>query len=202
MARRLTRAAGEATIARLGGDEFAVLLSSVAGSTPALAIAHSLLAMFREPFTLDSLPVELEASVGVAVSPDHGTDAAALLQRADIAMYMAKRAHTGAEVFSIEHEASSRTHLTMLGELRRAIENDELMLYFQPQLELRTGAIRSFEALLRWQHPVARRDRAGRVPSPRRAHRSHAATDASRARAGRSREPGVAYAPASRSPSR
>jgi diguanylate cyclase (GGDEF)-like protein len=154
VARRLQQAAGDAPIARLGGDEFAVLLPSVAGSAAALEVGHSLLEVFREPFTLDSLPVELEASVGVAVSPEHGTDAASLLQRADIAMYVAKRAHTGVEVFSFANDASSRTRLTMLGELRRAIENDELMLYYQPQLELRTGVIRSFEALLRWQHPV------------------------------------------------
>jgi diguanylate cyclase (GGDEF)-like protein len=154
VARRLTRAADGATIARLGGDEFAVLLSSVSGSAAALDVAHALLDVFREPFTLDSLPVELEASVGIAVSPDHGTEAASLLQRADIAMYVAKRAHSGAEIFSVEHDGGSRSRLTMLGDLRRAIENDELMLYFQPQLELRTGAIRSFEALLRWDHPV------------------------------------------------
>ena len=137
--------------------------------------------MFREPFTLDSLPVELEASIGVALSPDHGTDAAALLQRADIAMYVAKRAHTGAEVFSVEHDGNSRSRLTMLGELRRAIENDELPLYYQPQLELRTGAIRGFEALLRWKHPVRGVHRAGRVPSARRAHRAHAPADPPRA---------------------
>ena len=154
VAQRLKRAANDATIARLGGDEFAVLLSSISGSTAALAVARRLLEVFREPFTLDSLPVELEASIGVAVSPDHGTNAASLLQRADIAMYVAKRAHSGAEVFTTEHAGSSRSRLTMLGELRRAIENDELMLYYQPQLELRTGTIRSFEALLRWSHPV------------------------------------------------
>ena len=154
VARRLVRVAGDATIARLGGDEFAVLLSSVPGSTAALAVADRLLGVFRDPFTLDTLPVELEASIGIAISPDHGTDAAALLQRADIAMYVAKRAHSGAELFSVEHDGNSRSRLTMLGDLRRAIENDELRLYYQPQLELRTGKIRSFEALLRWEHPV------------------------------------------------
>ena len=162
-----------------------MLLSSVPGPTAALAVADRLLDVFREPFTLDSLPVELEASIGVAVSPDHGTNAASLLQRADIAMYVAKRAHTGAEVFSVEHDGSSRSRLTMLGELRRAIENDELMLYYQPQLELRTGTIRSFEALLRWQPPGARSDRAGRVLAPRRAHRSDAAPHPSRAASSR-----------------
>jgi diguanylate cyclase (GGDEF)-like protein len=154
VARRLKRAASTATVARLGGDEFAVLLSSVPGTTAALAVAHRLLEVFQEPFLLDSLPVELEASIGVAVSPEHGTNAASLLQRADIAMYVAKASHTGAEVFSVDHDGNSRSRLTMLGELRRAIENDELLLYFQPQLELRTGVIRAFEALLRWDHPV------------------------------------------------
>jgi diguanylate cyclase (GGDEF)-like protein len=154
MARRLQQTAGDSAVARLGGDEFAVLLASVSGPTAALEVATRLLEVFREPFTLDSLPVELEASIGIAVSPEHGTNAASLLQRADIAMYVAKRAHTGAELFALEHDGSSRRRLTMLGELRRAIESDELTLYYQPQLELRTGAIRGFEALLRWQHPV------------------------------------------------
>jgi diguanylate cyclase (GGDEF)-like protein len=154
VAERLQRAAGDALVARLGGDEFAVLLESVSGPGAALAVAEGLLDVLHEPFTLDSLPVELEASVGVAVSPAHGTNAASLLQRADIAMYSAKRAHTGAEMFAPENDGSGRGRLTMLGELRRAIENDELTLYYQPQLELRTGTIRSFEALLRWNHPV------------------------------------------------
>jgi diguanylate cyclase (GGDEF)-like protein len=154
VARRLQRSAGDAVVARLGGDEFAVLLATVRGAAAAHEVATRLLEVFREPFTLDSLPVELEASIGVAVSPEHGTNAASLLQRADIAMYVAKRAHTGAEVFAVEHDGSSRSRLTMLGELRRAIENDELVLYYQPQLELRTGRIRGFEALLRWNHPV------------------------------------------------
>jgi len=154
LARRLQRAAGDAVVARLGGDEFAVLLRSVERPSAALDFAQCLLDVFREPFTLDSLPVELEASIGVAVAPEHGTNAAALMQRADIAMYVAKRTHTGAELFALEHDGSSRSRLTMLGELRRAIENDELTLYYQPQLELRTGAIRGFEALLRWNHPV------------------------------------------------
>jgi EAL domain-containing protein (putative c-di-GMP-specific phosphodiesterase class I) len=69
-------------------------------------------------------------------------------------MYVAKRRHTGAELFALDHDGSSRSRLTMLGELRRAIENDELTLYYQPQLDLRTGAISGFEALLRWNHPV------------------------------------------------
>ena len=131
-----------------------MLLASVERPSHALEFAKRLLDVFREPFTLDSLPVELEASIGVAVAPEHGTNAAALMQRADIAMYVAKRTHTGAEMFSLEHDGSSRNRLTMLGELRRAIENDELTLYYQPQLELRTGAISGFEALLRWNHPV------------------------------------------------
>jgi diguanylate cyclase (GGDEF)-like protein len=154
IAGRLIHAVDGAPVARLGGDEFAVLLPSVSGTAAATDIANRLLDVFREPFTLDSLPVELEASIGVAMSPEHGTDASALLQRADIARYEAKRAHSGVEIFTGEHDASSRSRLTMLGELRRAIENDELLLYYQPQLDLRTGGVSGFEALLRWKHPV------------------------------------------------
>ena len=85
IARRLTQAVGGAPVARLGGDEFAVLLPSVSGPAAARDLATRLLDVFRQPFTLDTLPVELEASIGIAMSPDHGTDAAALLQRADVA---------------------------------------------------------------------------------------------------------------------
>ncbi len=154
LGRRLTDAVGGAPVARLGGDEFAVLLTEVSGAAAACELATRLLGVFREPFTLDSLPVELEASIGVAMSPEHGTDAAALLQRADMARYEAKRAHTGVEMFTVERDGTSRNRLTMLGELRRAIENDELLLYYQPQLDLRTGRVSGFEALLRWDHPA------------------------------------------------
>jgi diguanylate cyclase (GGDEF)-like protein len=154
IARRLTQAVDGAPVARLGGDEFAVLLPSVGGAAATRVVATRLLDVFREPFTLDSLPVELEASIGVALSPEHGADAATLLQRADVARYEAKRAHSGVEIFSGERDGSSRNRLTMLGELRRAIENDELLLYYQPQLDLRTGGVSGFEALLRWNHPL------------------------------------------------
>jgi diguanylate cyclase (GGDEF)-like protein len=152
--KRLQDALGGATVARLGGDEYAVLLRTVVSPAGALDRARDVLSVFRSPITVDGLPVELDGSVGVAVSPAHGTTAAALMQRADIAMYVAKRTHSGAELFAVEHDSSSRTRLTMLGELRHAIETDELELYYQPQLELRTGAIRGFEALVRWNHPV------------------------------------------------
>src|SRR5206468_235571 len=100
IARPADRARQPCTL-RPRGDEFAVLLATVRGPAAAHEVATRLLEVFREPFTLDSLPVELEASIGVAVSPEHGTNAASLLQRADIAMYVAKRAHTGAEIFSV-----------------------------------------------------------------------------------------------------
>ena len=134
VARRLQRGcAATPTIARLGGDEFAVLLPiGRRGRRP--RSRSPTVARGRSASRSRSMrcPVELEASIGVALSPDHGTNAAALLQRADIAMYVAKRAHTGVELFSVEHDGNSRSRLTMLGELRRAIENDELLLYYQP----------------------------------------------------------------------
>ncbi|HEX4493608.1 MAG TPA: EAL domain-containing protein [Acidimicrobiia bacterium] len=154
LGRRLQDAIPGATVARLGGDEFAVLLRTVTAAPAALDAAQRALSVFRRPITVDGLPVELDASIGVAVAPAHGTTAAALMQRADIAMYVAKRTHSGAELFAIDQDSSSRTRLTMLGELRHAIETGELVLYYQPQLELRTGAIRGFEALVRWNHPV------------------------------------------------
>jgi predicted signal transduction protein with EAL and GGDEF domain len=154
LARRLEDAVDGTTVARLGGDEFAIVLRTVAGPAGALDAARRVLSVFRSPIAVDGLPIELDASIGVAVSPAHGTTASTLMQRADIAMYVAKRTHSGIELFAADQDGSSRVRLTMLGELRHAIEADELELYYQPQLELRTGAIRGFEALVRWNHPV------------------------------------------------
>ena len=97
--------------------------------------------------------VQLDASIGIALYPDHGGDVTELIQRADVAMYEAKRKHTGAEVYDAERDPHTPERLTLLGELRRAIDEDELVLHYQPQISLDTGALIGAEALVRWQHP-------------------------------------------------
>ena len=109
--------------------------------------------MLEQPFALGGLQLEIDASIGIALSPEHGTDAETLLRRADVAMYVAKRASTGFSLYSAEHDQHSPTRLAMVGELRRAIEMNELSVYFQPKASMADGHISCTEALVRWQHP-------------------------------------------------
>jgi diguanylate cyclase len=138
-------------VARTGGDEFAVLLPD-ADAERAVEVATRLRAGLRRPFPLDSRPVETSASVGIAVFPDDGREAAPLLQRADLAMYDAKATRSGHSVFRPEHHRSSRARLESADRLRRAVDG-ELEVHYQPQVSLRTGAVVAVEALVRWRHP-------------------------------------------------
>jgi diguanylate cyclase (GGDEF)-like protein len=142
------------TIARLGGDEFAILLPS-ATFEDARQIAQRLLALLEQPFTLGGLQLEIDASIGMALSPDHGTDADTLLRRADVAMYVAKRdgSNPGYALYTADQDQHSPMRLALVAELRRAIEQDELSLYFQPKVRVASGKVTCAEALVRWQHP-------------------------------------------------
>jgi diguanylate cyclase (GGDEF)-like protein len=144
----------EDTVARLGGDEFAVLLPRVAGVCEAQTVAERLREALHQPFDVDDVVLDVEASVGIALSPWHGTEAEDLLRNADIAMYAAKALKGEAVVFEPEEHATAPNRLTVLGDLRRALEGaDELFLHFQPKYTLDTERIEGAEALLRWQHP-------------------------------------------------
>lgn len=140
-------------VARLGGDEFAVLLPTVRDERAAREVAARLRAALGEPVRLEGLTFDLEASVGIALCPDHAADFESLLQRADVAMYVAKESRTGVEVYSPAKDRSSPDRLGMLGDLRRAIDRGELELHFQPKVCLGTGRPVGLEALLRWRHP-------------------------------------------------
>jgi diguanylate cyclase (GGDEF)-like protein/PAS domain S-box-containing protein len=142
-----------ATIARLGGDEFALLLP-MAGEEKALYVVQNLCRAFEEPFTIMGMLVQIDVSIGVVFSPTHGKDAQTLLRRADIAMYNAKRTHTGYAFYDANADESNPRHLAIVGALRQAITNDALQLYYQPKADAKTGVVRSVEALVRWIHPT------------------------------------------------
>ena len=140
------------TVARLGGDEFGVLLPKVLDAEAAVAVARKLRTTLEEPLTIHGLALQMEASIGIALFPDHGADVQGLLQRADVAMYVAKE-QSGCEVYTRERDEYSPDRLTLLTELRRAIDRSELVLHYQPKADLRTGEINGVEALVRWNHP-------------------------------------------------
>jgi diguanylate cyclase (GGDEF)-like protein len=142
------------TIARLGGDEFAIVLPRVAGLDGALLVAEKLRRALEEPFVVNGMSLAVEASVGVAVAPDHGDDVRTLLQRADIAMYLAKDNQIGVSAYDSSVDGHSPARAALLGDLRRAIGERELSLHFQPKSSLTTGEVTGVEALVRWQHPT------------------------------------------------
>jgi diguanylate cyclase (GGDEF)-like protein len=141
------------TLARLGGDEFAVLLADVPDRSAAAELAGRLRDALRRPFALRGVAVELEASIGAALCPDHGSDVNALVQRADVAMYEAKRGRAGVSVYSPERDPYSPDRLGLLAELRRALTGGELVLHYQPKVSVPDGRVTGVEALIRWEHP-------------------------------------------------
>jgi diguanylate cyclase (GGDEF)-like protein len=149
---RLARVAREnEQPARLGGDEFAVLVPGDRG--PAEEVASRLLAQFVEPFQVEGMAIEVAPSIGIANYPRDGEGGRVILRRADIAMYRAKESTSRIEVFSPEFEDYTPDRLQLAGELRRAIEQDQLLLHCQPKIDLLTGSVVGVEALVRWQHP-------------------------------------------------
>ena len=141
-----------ATVARLGGDEFALLVPGI-DEEAAIELACRIREAIKEPCTLDGVSIEVDASIGIAVSPAHGTDDSVLLKRADMAMYAAKSAHTGVELYDRERDEYSPRRLALASRLRSAIESGEMLLHYQPQTNAATGEVVGAEALIRWQHP-------------------------------------------------
>ena len=140
-------------LARLGGDEFAVLLDD-AGHDEAVEVAVKLCSALDEPFALDDITLHSSVSVGIAMFPDDGTDVGALLRRADIAMYKAKKTFTGYHVYGVADDAEDAARRTTTEELRVALERGQLMVHYQPKIDLDTGEVNSVEALVRWNHPT------------------------------------------------
>ncbi len=145
---------GSAVTCRLGGDEFAVVLRHVDTEGEALAQARAISDALAQPFEIDGTSLRVGASVGVAVFPEHGTDSHELLRAADVAMYRAKALSLGACLYDRDADTHSPARLALITDLGNAINRGELVMHYQPKLDLRTGGIAGFEALVRWQHPT------------------------------------------------
>jgi len=139
-------------LARLGGDEFVLMLEG-AGEEEALEAARRIHRDFERPLHIEDQTVDLSAGIGIALYPKQGREVSQLLARAELAMYAAKRKQAGSQIYVPELDAGSQESLSLLGELRRAVEGNELRLFLQPKVDLRSGAVISAEALVRWEHP-------------------------------------------------
>jgi diguanylate cyclase (GGDEF)-like protein/PAS domain S-box-containing protein len=154
LAVRLGDALGDVDrVHRLRGDEFGVLLPD-SDATFARQVGERILGSLERPFMVQRLPIEVSASVGMAVAPDHGTEAETLLRHADSAVQAAKKLGGGASViYSASCELHDPARLALLGELRRALDANELQLHYQPKVDLKSHTVVGAEALLRWTHP-------------------------------------------------
>jgi diguanylate cyclase (GGDEF)-like protein len=151
---RIARVVGRAgRAARLGGDEFAVVIDG-AGADEARALAARLRSELAAPLPVAGIEVRVDASVGVALAPEHSRHAAGLLRRADVAMYEAKDARTGVELYDATRDLHSRERLVLAAELRAAVDAGELEVHFQPKVDVTTGRAVGAEALVRWPHPA------------------------------------------------
>jgi diguanylate cyclase (GGDEF)-like protein len=146
------------TLARLGGDEFAILLPK-ADAAGATQVAVKLIDAQRQPYSLGGHLLEIGASIGIVACPEHGEDPEALLARADMAMYHAKRQHMGHFIYDAAIDLGHRSRLDLAADLRQAIAHGELEVHYQPQWDLTRRRIAGWEALVRWRHP-----RHGDVP--------------------------------------
>ena len=142
------------TIARLGGDEFVVILESVADVGDAEKVAQKILQAFSKPTHLENTDFYVTPSIGIALYPEHGTDANSLLKHTDVAMYHAKNeGRNNFQLYSSRLSAVARDRVLLEGNLHKALDRKEFMLFYQAVIDLKTMRISSAEALLRWQHP-------------------------------------------------
>ena len=139
-------------VARLGGDEFAVLLATGGADAPKV-VAEKIHKALEEPLVIDGQPMDMTASIGIARFGEHGEEADALLRAADVAMYEAKRTKSRYAIYDPSHDERRQEFLTLLGELRRAVDAGELVLHYQPKMSLVEDRVTSVEALVRWRHP-------------------------------------------------
>ena len=151
---RLQRAlGGDAAVARLGGDEFALLVPQIDNPVAALDLGQQVLNALAEGFVVDDFALSVEASIGIAMAPEDGEDSGTLLRCADVAMYLAKQGRGGCELYSPMRDQHSRERLELIGHIRGAIAGDQLVVHYQPKLDLRSDRVVGAEALVRWNHP-------------------------------------------------
>ncbi len=148
------------TVARLGGDEFAILLPET-NEEQSVIIAKKINQAMTDVFIFDEIQLYIEVSIGIAVFPKHCSDEATLMQRADVAMYVAKNNHLPYSIYDPDTDEYTTHRLALISDLRDALNNNTLNLHYQPKLDLKTGNVFSVEALLRWNHPVF-----GQIPPP------------------------------------
>jgi diguanylate cyclase (GGDEF)-like protein len=151
---RLTEAVGTSgTVARLGGDEFGLVLSAPVDAAAAVEVAERVREVLKQPFQLEGMSLRVDASIGVSLAPEHGTTPETLLQKADVAMFAAKRSHSAWQVYSSEYDQNARERLQLMEDLRDALRLGEIVLFYQPILDLASGLVNGAEALARWRHP-------------------------------------------------
>jgi diguanylate cyclase (GGDEF)-like protein len=144
----------EDMMARLGGDEFGLLLPDLPTEEIAIRVAGRLLEELEHPVTVEGLALDVSGSVGIALFPLQADDAETLLRRADVAMYAAKEAGGGYELYHEDLDRHNPQRLTLIGQVRPAIENNEFEMFYQPKVRLIDGRVAGAEALIRWQHPT------------------------------------------------
>lgn len=140
-------------VARIGGDEFGILLPQLVTTNEVQNIVNQIQDFLAPPFMIDGVPISVEASIGIATMPEHAEDSHMLLQAADIAMYHAKKMASSYALYEASYNLHSPEKLGLMAELREAIRNNQLLLHFQPKLQIKSGCITGMEALVRWQHP-------------------------------------------------
>jgi len=144
------------TLARVGGDEFNLLVPEISGRVDAIRLVEKVITNLKDPIFIDGVEVFVSFSIGIAIFPDDGESMDSLIKHADIAMYHVKRhGKDGYEFFVNEMKGSADQHLSYDTGLRRALDEEQLQLYFQPQVDIQSGIINGMEALLRWKHPEA-----------------------------------------------
>ena len=153
VALRLRTVHQDGVIARLGGDEFAIVMQNISNENETITKAKRILSELETPFSLGALTLDIRISIGISIYPHHGKTSSGLLQSADVAMYLAKQHHSGFNIYNAKYDLYNPQRLSLMGQLRQAIGNSELRLFFQPKVCLKSNEIRGAEALIRWDHP-------------------------------------------------